>query len=166
MNAKNVGKKSQMLIMGKTSLINWLLGENVGIVKSGKSTSFISYLPQKEANKKGETLVEEMIPKGIVNDFFCSETKSLSQVNQDRKNFIEEYLEKEITEKDTMKKIDHINIYVKSQLLEYVEIVDSPGLGKEKEDYNDKKTLDIAEKASIVIYIVGEILENSDVLNI
>jgi anaerobic ribonucleoside-triphosphate reductase len=95
--------------------------------------------------------------------FSFSKTKSPSEVNQERKTFIEDYLEKEITEKSNMKRVDHSNIYVKSNLLEYVKIVDSPGLGKEKEEYNDKKTLEIAEKASIVIYIVGEILKQGDI---
>jgi hypothetical protein len=125
-------EKSLMLIMGrtssgKTSLVNWFLGEDVGIVKSGKATSFISYyLPQGKENENGETLVEEMFSEGsFMKSFSFSKTKSPSEVNQERKTFIEDYLEKEITEKSNMKRVDHSNIYVKSNLLEYVKIVDS-----------------------------------------
>jgi predicted GTPase len=154
-------EKSQMLIIGRTSsgkttFINWLLGEKVGIIKTGKSTSFISnYLPVVE---NGE-FVEEMFSGDKCVKSFRSETPSLSE--NERKEYIEKYLEN-----PSLDRVDYSNIYVKSDLLKYVKIIDSPGLGKEKVETNDKNTLEIAEKASIVVYIIGDVTEELDFQNI
>jgi predicted GTPase len=166
-------EKSHILIMGqtssgKTTLINWLLGETVGIVKAEKATSFISYYNQQKPEVNGKILVEETFDKNnkIMKQFFTSETKSLSQVFKEREDYIVEYLENENKDKWNMERIDHSNIYVKSELLDYVEIIDTPGLGKEEEDYNDVKTLEIAESASIVFYIMGHLYNIQDIQHI
>jgi predicted GTPase len=165
-------EKSKMLFIGKTSsgkttLINWLLGEDVGIVKPGKATSFISYYFKQKMNEKGETLIEEMFAgNNCLKSFSASDSKSYSEVYEERKSYIEEYIKKEQNEKETMEIIDHSNIYVKSDLLDYLEIIDSPGLGKEIEEFNDKKTLEIAEKSTVVVYIIGDSFDSIDIKSI
>jgi energy-coupling factor transporter ATP-binding protein EcfA2 len=172
-SCQNNKEKSQILIMGqtssgKTTLINWLLGETIGIVKAEKATSFISYYNQQKPEINGNILVEETFDKNnkIMKQFFISEKKSASQVFKERENYIEEYLENENKDKWNLERIDHSNIYVKSDLLDYIEIIDSPGLGKEEEDYNDNKTLEIAERASIVFYIMGHLYNLQDIQHI
>jgi hypothetical protein len=157
-----IGKKSS----GKTTLINWLLGD-IGIVKPGKATSFISYYFKQKMNEKGETLIEEMFAgNNCLKSFSASDSKSSSEVYEERKSYIEEYIKKEQNEKETMERIDHSNIYVESNLLDYLEIIDSPGLGKEIEEFNDKKTLEIAEKATVVVYIIGDNFDSIDIKSI